>query len=94
MYWDAPEVMFKKQLYSYFIISLAMLGVIAFVSMIFYLQFIVNSRTSADSKSYLGSVVTILSAVQIIVLEHFYTGLAISLNDQENHRYVCMYVLL
>ena len=85
-YWDPPEVMFRKQLYSYFIISLAMLGVIACVSMIFFLQFLVNSRTSSESQSYLGSLVTILSAVQIIVLEYFYTDLAISLNDQENHR--------
>ena len=86
-FWDPPEVVFKKQLYSYSIITSAMLGVILCVSLIFYLQFIVNSRTSGDVQSYLGSLVTILSAVQIIVLEYLYTGLAISLNNQENHRY-------
>ena len=85
-YWDHPMEMFMKQVYSYLVIGGAMAVVIGCVSLIFYLQYAINSYTSPDEQSSLGSVVTILSAVQIIVLEYFYTGLAISLNNRENHR--------
>mmetsp|Transcript_32767 Transcript_32767/g.47312 ORF Transcript_32767/g.47312 Transcript_32767/m.47312 type:complete len:789 (-) Transcript_32767:186-2552(-) len=81
-----PSEIFRRQLYSFFVISLAMIVVIACVSLIFYLQYVVRTKTPESSQSYAGLGVSILSAVQIIVLGYYYNDLAIYLNDNENHR--------
>ncbi len=66
-----------------------MLLVVACVSGIFGLQYYINSDVNDDSnKSSGNTAVSIFSAIQIVVLNMVYSDMAISLNDNENHRSV------
>ncbi len=77
----------RKLWYSYFVIGLMMVLVIACVSGIFGLQYYINSEVNDDNNKSTGnSAVSIFSAIQIVVLNSYYTDLAIKLNDNENHR--------
>lgn len=87
LYMD-PYELFKRQLYSVTVISMAMFGVVCCVSFIFYMQILINSMGSASVQSFGSMGVSVFSAIQIIVLEYYYSDLAKSLNDQENHRRV------
>lgn len=77
----------RKLWYSYFIIGLMMLLVISCVSGIFGLQYYINSDVNDDANKSTGNTaVSIFSAIQIVVLNAYYSDLAIGLNDNENHR--------
>jgi hypothetical protein len=80
-------------LYSYVVISLMMLAVVACVSGIFGLQWYINTKVRNSSEQSSGNTaVSILSAIQIIVLNMVYSDMAISLTDQENHRCALIFV--
>lgn len=82
-----PSIKLNKLLYSYVIIGSMMLLVLACVSLIFFLQYIINDEINDDSNKSSGNTgVSILSAIQIIVLNSIYSDMAIKLTDQENHR--------
>ena len=71
-----------------FVIAGMILLVLCLVSVIFYLQYYVNSGNVSASIAPIGNAgVSILSAVQIIALNMYYSGLATDLNNRENHRY-------
>lgn len=77
----------KRVTYSLFIISCCIMGVLLCVSAIFYLQYYVNSgAVPATLIGFGNAAVSILSAVQIVILNMLYSDLAIDLNNQENHR--------
>jgi hypothetical protein len=69
-------------------ISLMMMLVVACVSGIFGLQwYIKNTKVCNASEQSGGNTgVSILSAIQIVVLNSVYSDMAIKLTDQENHR--------
>jgi hypothetical protein len=81
-----PKKKLNLLIYSYSLICLMMLGVIGCVSVIFYLQYVFNNQHNASVKSDGSTFVSILSAVQIIVLNYLYQDQAIALNNMENHR--------
>lgn len=84
-----PDVKLRRVLYSNLVITGMITLVLACVSMIFYLQYYVNSDKVSASVAPIGNTaVSILSAVQIIALNMYYSGLATDLNNRENHRYV------
>jgi uncharacterized membrane protein YhaH (DUF805 family) len=85
-YFD-PDVKSRRVAYSMMVIFGMIVLVLVCVSFVFYLQFLVNSdAVSPAIAPYGNAAVSILNAVQIILLNMFYTGLAINLNNQENHR--------
>lgn len=82
-----PAQKLRHALYSYLIIGLMMLVVLSCVSAIFGLQWYINTQVrNEEDQSGGNTAVSILAAVQIIVLGMLYTDIAISLTDQENHR--------
>lgn len=85
---------FWRVVYSYFIISLMMLLVIVCVSLIFFAQYVVNNDVNdTDAQSAGNMAVSIMSAVQIQVLNMLYSGMAIDLTEKENHRYASLMAL-
>ncbi len=83
----APAEKLRRVLYSYFIIGLMMLLVVGCVSAIFGLQWYINTKVRNDADKNDGNTgVSVLAAVQIIVLNLVYNNIAIDLTDQENHR--------
>ena len=88
MRYFAPAEKAKKIMWSYFIICLMMLLVIACVSAIFGLQYYINYKmTGNPSLQSTGNTgVSILAAVQIIILNMVYSDMAINLTNEENHR--------
>jgi hypothetical protein len=82
-----PAVKLRRVLYSTLVIAGMICLVLACVSVIFYLQYYVNSGHVSTSIAPIGNAgVSILSAVQIIALNMYYSGLATDLNNRENHR--------
>eukprot|EP01039_Chlorochromonas_danica_P003205 gene3205-3510_t len=83
----SPADQFRKILHSAVVIIGMMFLVIACVSAIFYLQYLVHERVDDDNNKSSGNTgVSILSAIQIIVLNSIYSGMAITMTDKENHR--------
>jgi hypothetical protein len=83
----APADKLRRAMYSYFIISLMMLLVVTCVSAIFGLQWYINTKIRNSTEQSGGNTaVSIVSAIQIIVLNSVYSDMAIGLTDQENHR--------
>lgn len=85
----SPAEKVKKYTHSAMVIGGMILLVLCCVSGIFYLQYYVNDQALADddaNKSSGNTGVSILSAVQILVLNSIYSGMAITLTDEENHR--------
>lgn len=83
-----PVIKTQRVLYSYAVIAGMIAFVLCCVSFIFYLQYYVNSDKVSDGVAPVGNAaVAILSAVQIVLLNMYYSDLATSLNDNENHRY-------
>ena len=80
------DLKYRRLIYSYGIICGMMFLVVACVSLIFYLQYYFNTLSNAGVKSAGNTFTSILSAVQIIILNYYYSDLAIKLTDQENHR--------
>lgn len=77
----------KKVMHSCFVILGMILLVIGCVSVIFYLQYRVNSDVDDDSNKASGNTaVSLASAIQIMILNSVYSGMAIKLTDGENHR--------
>lgn len=84
----SPFIKSERVTYSLAVVAFMILVVLCCVSLIFYLQYLVNSDAVPASMAPLGNAaVSILSAVQIILLNMYYSGLATDLNNQENHRY-------
>lgn len=81
-----PKKKFWLIFYSTSVIVAMMIGVIGCVSVIFYLQYYFNSSKNADEKNDGNTFVSILSAVQIIILNYLYQDRAIDLTNMENHR--------
>jgi hypothetical protein len=85
-YFDS-EARLRKLAYSCFIIGAFILLVLACVSGIFGLQYYINSDVDDDNNKNSGNTaVSIFSAIQIVLLNYFYTDTAIWLNNNENHR--------
>ena len=83
-----PAIKAQRVLYSNFVIAGMIMVVLCCVSFIFYMQYYVNSDQVSASIAPIGNAaVSILSAVQIILLNMYYSDLATSLNDNENHRF-------
>eukprot|EP01031_Cornospumella_fuschlensis_P028338 gene28338-34214_t len=77
----------KKVMYSCLVIFGMILLVLCCVSVIFYLQYLVNENVDDDSnKSSGNTAVSLASAIQIMILNSIYSGIAITLTDGENHR--------
>lgn len=77
----------KKVMYSCCVIFGMICLVMGCVSVIFYLQYLVNENVDDDSnKSSGNTAVSLASAIQIMILNSIYSGIAISLTDGENHR--------
>jgi hypothetical protein len=85
----SPAIKTQRVLYSTAVIAGMILLVLACVSFIFYMQYYVNSGAVSAALIPLGNAgVSILSAVQIVLLNMYYNGLATDLNNYENHRCV------
>lgn len=83
----SPAERKKRSFFSYFLISMMVLLVIAFVACIFVMKFyMVIESEDATVNSLGGPLSSIANAVQIQVLNHFYSQLAIYLTNRENHR--------
>jgi hypothetical protein len=83
----SPLIKSQRAIYSIAVIAGMILLVLACVSFIFYMQYYVNSGAVSASIAPIGNAgVSILSAVQIVLLNMYYNGLATDLNNYENHR--------
>ena len=83
----SPRVKSQRVTYSLMVIAFMIFVVLSCVSLIFYLQYYVNSGAMSASLIPIGNAaVSILSAVQIVALNMYYSDLATDLNIQENHR--------
>lgn len=72
---------------SYVFITSSMLFVIGCVSAVFYMQFYVNAYVHNTTDQSAGNTsVSIISAVQIVVLNMIYSDYAIKYTEAENHR--------
>ncbi len=77
----------KRTFFSYFLISLMVLLVIACVACIFVMKFYMLITSSNGTVNSLGGPVTsVANAVQIQLLNYFYSELAVWLTLRENHR--------
>lgn len=83
-----PKKKFKLILKSFIIILILLILVIGCVSFIFYLQYIINSSYNDNNsmKIYSSTFVSIISSIQIILLNQYYSIYAIKLTESENHR--------
>ncbi len=77
--YNSPSKKFWAMCYSNVFVFIMILGAIGFVSLIFYLQYLV-------SDVYGSILVSILSAIQVIVLNYLYQNKATKLTESENHR--------
>jgi ABC-type multidrug transport system fused ATPase/permease subunit len=72
---------------SYLFVTGMMLLVIGCVSVVFYMQFYVNTYVHNTSDQSAGNTsVSIISAIQIFILNMIYSEYAISFTEAENHR--------
>ena len=82
-------------LHSISVIAAMIMLVLCCVSVIFYLQYYMNSDQVSASVAPIGNAgVSILAALQIVLLNMYYSGLATDLNDKENHRLVSAHVFM
>ena len=91
-----PAIKSARVLHSISVIAAMIMLVLCCVSVIFYLQYYMNSDQVSASVAPIGNAgVSILAALQIVLLNMYYSGLATDLNDKENHRLVsaCFHVL-
>ena len=91
-----PAIKTARVLHSISVIAAMIMLVLCCVSVIFYLQYYMNSDQVSASVAPIGNAgVSILAALQIVLLNMYYSGLATDLNDKENHRFVsaCFHVL-
>jgi hypothetical protein len=87
MKYFSPDQKIRRLLHSGCVIAGMIFLVICCVSAIFGLQYYITSDVDDDSNKSSGNTgVSILSAVQILVLNYIYSGMAINMTDNENHR--------
>jgi hypothetical protein len=82
----SPMERTRRIRWSIFVISCMLLLVIVVVSLIFYLQFLVNSSLTGTLLTICNASVSVAQAVSIVVLNTIYSNLAEDLNNNENHR--------
>mmetsp|Transcript_21771 Transcript_21771/g.36403 ORF Transcript_21771/g.36403 Transcript_21771/m.36403 type:complete len:780 (+) Transcript_21771:27-2366(+) len=82
----SPDIRNQRQAWSLFVMSCWIIGVLMTVSLIFYLQYYVNSNLTGTAMSLGNGAVSILQAGSIVVLNMGYGITANDLNDYENYR--------
>ncbi|KAJ1396497.1 calcium-activated chloride channel-domain-containing protein [Ochromonadaceae sp. CCMP2298] len=82
----SPVIRGERQMWSLFVVCCMVMMVLLVVSMIFYLQYLVNNDFTGTLLTLGNGLVSVLQAVSIVVLNTFYSNMAVDLNNNENHR--------
>jgi hypothetical protein len=81
-----PKIRQRRTIYSTFVIVSMIFVVLCFVSALFALRYELVNSDNATLAAFGGIIVSVINAIQIAILNDWFSGTAIKLTNSENHR--------